>query len=149
VEAKAGGLGLSFSDKKIIPRNMEQDGTDGISVGIPPILWKRKTLEFRSEPLSEEKNRRNSVQNKFRVKNTLKSHSRVFSKEKKPRNSIPNQFQEEKKPRNSVPNHFRKRITSEFCSKPILGTENTRKSVPNHFWQQQTLEKIPLFLAAS
>jgi hypothetical protein len=43
-------LGLPFSDKKIIPRNTEQDGTDDSSVGIPPVQSKRKTSEFRSEP---------------------------------------------------------------------------------------------------
>jgi hypothetical protein len=43
-------LGLPFSDKKIIPRNTEQDGTDDSSVGIPPVSSKRKTPEFRSEP---------------------------------------------------------------------------------------------------
>jgi hypothetical protein len=43
------GLGLPFSDKKIIPRNTEQDGTGGSSVGIPPVSRKRKTSEFRSE----------------------------------------------------------------------------------------------------
>jgi hypothetical protein len=40
---------LPFSDKKIIPRNTEQDGTDNSSVGIPPVSSKRKTSEFRSE----------------------------------------------------------------------------------------------------
>ncbi len=43
-------VGLPFSDNKIIPRNMEQVGTDGSSVGIPPVSRKRKTSEFRSEP---------------------------------------------------------------------------------------------------
>jgi hypothetical protein len=45
-----GWLGLPFSDKKIIPLNTEQDGTDDSSVGIPPVSSKRKTSEFRSEP---------------------------------------------------------------------------------------------------
>jgi hypothetical protein len=40
---------LPFSDKKIIPRNTEQDRTDGSSDGIPPVSQKRKTFEFRSE----------------------------------------------------------------------------------------------------
>ncbi len=48
-------VGLPFSDKKIIPRNTEQDGTDSSSVGIPPVSRKRKTSEFRFEPFSEEK----------------------------------------------------------------------------------------------
>jgi hypothetical protein len=57
---------LPFSDKRIIPRNTEQDGTYGSSTRIPPVLWKRKTLgilfrtiyrrektsEFRSQPFS-------------------------------------------------------------------------------------------------
>jgi hypothetical protein len=42
-------VGLPFSDKKIIPRNTEQDGTDNSSVGIPPVSSKSKTSEFRSE----------------------------------------------------------------------------------------------------
>ncbi len=41
---------LPFSDKTIITQNTEQDGTDGSSVGIPPVSRKRKTSEFRSEP---------------------------------------------------------------------------------------------------
>jgi hypothetical protein len=49
------GIGLPFSDKKIIPWNTEQDGTDGSSIRILPVLRKRKTLEFRSEPFSDEK----------------------------------------------------------------------------------------------
>jgi hypothetical protein len=58
---------LPFSDEKITPRIMEQDGS---SVGIPPVLQKRKTSkfcsepflgrekpsEFHSEPFSDEKN---------------------------------------------------------------------------------------------
>jgi hypothetical protein len=43
-------LGLPFSEKKKIPWNSEQVGTDGSSVGIPPVSRKRKTSEFYSEP---------------------------------------------------------------------------------------------------
>ncbi len=49
-------LGLPFSDKKIIPRNTEQDGTDGReeekNLGIPfrTISRKNKPSEVRSEP---------------------------------------------------------------------------------------------------
>jgi hypothetical protein len=43
-------IGLPFSDKKIIPWNTEQDGTDGSSVRIPPVSRKRKIAKFRSEP---------------------------------------------------------------------------------------------------
>ncbi len=41
---------MPFSEKKKIPRNSEQVGTDGSSVGIPPVSRKRKTSEFHSEP---------------------------------------------------------------------------------------------------
>jgi hypothetical protein len=43
-------VGLPFSEKNTIPRNSEQVGTDGSSVGIPPVSRKRKTSEFHSEP---------------------------------------------------------------------------------------------------
>jgi hypothetical protein len=43
-------LGLPFSDKKNIPWNTEQDGTDGSSVRIPPVSQKRKPSEFHSKP---------------------------------------------------------------------------------------------------
>jgi hypothetical protein len=90
-------LGLPFSEKKKIPRNSEQVGTDGSSVGIPPVLWKRKTSEFLSEPfLGREK--------------TWEFRSKPFSDEKTSE-FCSELFLKEKKPRNSVPNHFRKRKT--------------------------------------
>jgi hypothetical protein len=117
------GVGLPFSDKKIIPRNTKQDGTDVSSVGfrlfrgkenleipfrtisgkrktIPfQTIFNDKTLEFLPEPFSEEK--------------TSEFCSEPFSEEKK--------------------------LGIPFRS--IFGRENTCKSVPNHFWEQKTLEK--------
>ncbi len=95
-------LGLPFSDKKIIPRNMKQDGTDGSSVGIPSVSRKRKTSEFRSEPfLGKEQ----------------PFHSKPFSMIK-PWKSFPNLFQK-RKLWDSVLNHFRKKKNSEFHSEPF------------------------------
>jgi hypothetical protein len=45
-----GQVGLSFFEKKIISRNTEQDGTEGSSVGIPPVSRKRNTSELCSKP---------------------------------------------------------------------------------------------------
>jgi hypothetical protein len=45
----ATGLGLPFSDTKFFPWYTEQDGTDGSSVGIPPVSQERKTSKFRSK----------------------------------------------------------------------------------------------------
>ncbi len=119
-------LGLPFSDKKIIPRNTKQDGTDGSSVGIPPVSWMRKTSEFRAQPFLGRKNPWNSVPNHFWMI--------------KPWNSFPNHFQK-RKLRNFVPNHFQKKKNSGFHSEPfseektlenlfqtIFRTENTRKT---------------------
>jgi hypothetical protein len=92
---------MPFSDKKIIPGNTEHDGTDGSSVGIPPVLRKRKTSEFRSKLfLGREK--------------PLEFRSELFLGRQKP---VLNHFLEEKYPWNSFPNHFWIRKTSEFCSK--------------------------------
>jgi hypothetical protein len=58
---------------------------------------------------------------------------------------------------------FEREKTSEFCSESFLEeeesqnsvlnqfskTENTQKSIPNHFWEQKTLGKRRLLLAAS
>jgi hypothetical protein len=82
------------------------------NLGIPfrTISWKRKTipfqhicndktLEFLSEPFSEEK--------------TLEFRSEPFS--------------EEKKTRNSIPNHFRKRKYLKIRSKPFLEQKTLEK----------------------
>jgi hypothetical protein len=44
------GLGLPFSEKKIIPRNTEQTEILIHSVGIPTVFRNEKRSEFRSEP---------------------------------------------------------------------------------------------------
>ncbi len=118
-------VGLPFSEKKIIPRNTKQNGTDGSPVKIPPVLQKRKTSEFCSEPfLGREK--------------PLEFHSEPFLGREKPSNSIIlNHFSEEKNPRNSVPNHVWLRKTSEFSSAMFFGEKKPRNSVPNHFWKRK------------
>ncbi len=104
---------------KIIPRNIEQVGTDGSSVGILLVSRRRKTSEFRSEPfLGREK------------QNSIPSH---FSEEKNPRNSVPNHFSEEKNPRNSVPNYSRKRKTLGISFQTIFRREKPRNFDPSHF----------------
>jgi hypothetical protein len=110
-------LGMPFSDKKIIPGNTEHDGTDGSSVGIPPVLRKRKTSEFRSKLfLGREK--------------PLEFRSELFLGRQKP---VLNHFLEEKYPWNSFPNHFWIRKTSEFCSKLFSEEKKPWNSVLNHF----------------
>jgi hypothetical protein len=64
-KSKSAGVGLPFSDKKIIPQNLEQVGTDGSSVGIPPFCRREKPLNSVSNQFSEEKNTGNSVPNQF------------------------------------------------------------------------------------
>jgi hypothetical protein len=119
--AQEAGIGLPFSDKKIIPRNTKQDGTDGSSVGIPSVSRKRKTSEICSEPfLGREK----------------AFYSKPFSMIK-PWNSFPNHFQK-RKLWNSVPNHFRKKKQLGIPFQTIFGRENTSKSVPNHFGTENT-----------
>jgi hypothetical protein len=96
-------LGLPFSDKKVIPQNSEQVGTNGSSVGIPPVLWKRKTSEFRSEPfLGREKLsefRSETILGREHHRNSVPNH---FSEEKNHRNSVPSHFSEERSPRNEI-----------------------------------------------
>jgi hypothetical protein len=58
---------------------MEQGRTDGSSVGIPSVLRKRKTSEFRSEQFL-----RREKPSEFR--------SKPFLDEKKRQNSVPNHF---------------------------------------------------------
>jgi hypothetical protein len=127
-------LGLPFSDKKIIPRNTEQDRTDGSSVGIPPVSRKRKTSEFRSEPFHGRKKPLELCSKPFLNDKTLEFLSKPFSEEKTSEfRSEP--FSEEKKTRNSILNHFQKRKHLKICSKPFL--------------EQKTLEKRRLLLAVS
>jgi hypothetical protein len=78
---QVGRLGLPFSDKKIIPRNTKQDGTDGSSLGITPVSRKRKTSEFRSEPFLGRENPWNSVPNHFRMINPGIPFRTIFRRE--------------------------------------------------------------------
>jgi hypothetical protein len=90
----------------MIPRNTEQDGTDGSSIGIPPVSRKRKTSEFRSKPfLGREK--------------FLEFCSEPFS-DKKNLEILFQTILGKEKPRNSVSTIFRREKTSEFNSEPFL-----------------------------
>jgi hypothetical protein len=92
-------------------RNAGQDGTDGSSVGIPPVSPKRKTSELRSKPfLGREKPSKFCSKPFLGGENSWNFVPNHFSEEKNPWNSIPNHFSEEKNPQNSVPNHFRMRV---------------------------------------
>jgi hypothetical protein len=75
-------IGLPFSDKKIIPRNTKQDGTDGSSVGIPPVSRKRKTSEFHSEPFLGREKPLEFRSKPFLNDKTLEFLSKPFSEEK-------------------------------------------------------------------
>jgi hypothetical protein len=119
-------IGLPFSDKKIIPQDTEQDGTDGSSVGIPPVSQKKKPHNSVPNHFSKEKNPQNAVPNHF-------------LEEKYARNSILNHFSEEKNPWNSVPNHFWMRKTLGILFRTIFGREKPRKSVPNNFRKRKNL----------
>jgi hypothetical protein len=97
-KSKSAGVGLSFSDKKIIPQNLEQVGTDGSSVGIPPVLQKRKTSEFRPKPiLGREKHWEFRSEPILGIETPSEFRSEPFLGREKP---------------------------SEFRSKPFLGREN-------------------------
>jgi hypothetical protein len=73
---------LPFSDKKIIPQNTKQDGTDRSSVGIPPVSRKRKTLEFRSKPFLGREKPLDLCSKPFSNDTTLEFFSKPFSEEK-------------------------------------------------------------------
>ncbi len=121
-------LGLPFSDKKIIPRNTEQDRTEDCSVEIPPVSHKRKTSKFSSKPfLGREK--------------PLEFRSKPFLDKKNLRIPFQTIFGREK-PRNSVPTIFGREKTSDFHSKPFLEKKKLWNSVPNHFLQQKILKNL-------
>jgi hypothetical protein len=98
----------------------------------------------------------------FRERENLEIPFRAISRKRKPL-GIPFQtiFGWEK-PGNSVPNYFRKGRNLGILFRTIFGREknlgipfrtifgreNTRKILPNHFWEQKTLEKRLLLLAA-
>jgi hypothetical protein len=92
--------GLPFSDKKIITRNTEQEGTGGGSIGIPPFRGREKSRNF------------------------VPNH---FTKEKTPQNSFPNHLW--KRINFGIPfrTNSRNRKHSKIHSKPFLGTENNKK----------------------
>jgi hypothetical protein len=98
-------VGLQFSDNKIIPRNTKQDGTDGTSVGIPPVSRKRKISEFRSEPFLGSGKPSELRSKQFSDDKTLEFHSEPFSEE------TTLEFRSE--PFSEEKNY------SEFCSKPF------------------------------
>jgi hypothetical protein len=107
-------VGLTFSDKKIIPRNSEQVRTDGSSVGIPPVSRTRKTSEFRSEQfLGREK------PSEFRSEPFLERET-------------PSEFRSE-------PN-LGKRKPSEFPSEPFLERENPSEFRSEQFLDEKTSE---------
>jgi hypothetical protein len=105
-------LELPFSDKKIIPWITKQDGTDGSSVGIPPVSRKRKTSEFRSEPFLGRGKPLEFRSKPFSNDNTLEFLSKPFSEEK----------------------------TSEFQSEPFSEQKKNSESIPNHFWNRKHLK---------
>ncbi len=88
--------GVAIFHKKIILRNKEQDGTDGSSVGIPPVSLKKLTFKFHSEPFlrrenplefpleqfSDEKNHGIPYQNIFGREKTSEFRSESFLEEK-------------------------------------------------------------------
>jgi hypothetical protein len=104
-------IGLPFSDKKIIPQDTEQDGTDGSSVGISPVSQKKKPQNSVPNHFSKEKNPQNAVPNHFWMRKTLGILFRtIFGREK---------------PRKSVPNHFRKRKNLGIPFRIIFRREKT------------------------
>ncbi len=118
----------------MIPRNTKQDGTDGSSVGIPPVLRKGKTSEFRYEQFLGREKHLEFRSKPFLNDKTLEFFSKPFSEEKTSEFRS-ERFLDEKKTQNSIPNHFRKRKHLKIRSKPFLG--------------QITLEKRRLLLAVS
>jgi hypothetical protein len=121
-------LGLTFSDKKIIPRNSEQVGTDGSSVGIPPVSRKRKTSEFRSEQFLE-----TEKPSEFRSEPFLERET-------------PSEFRSEPFLERETPSEFRsepnlgKRKPSEFHSEPFLERENPSEFRSEPFLDEKTSE---------
>jgi hypothetical protein len=135
-------IGLPYSDKKIIPQDTEQDGTDGSSVGIPPVSQKKKTSEFRSEPfLEREKPSECRAEPFLRREIRLEFHSEPFLGREKPLEFCSEPFLDEKNPRNSVPNYFRKRKTSEIRSESFSEEKEPWNSVPNHFQKRKNFRK--------
>jgi hypothetical protein len=81
--------------KKIILRNKEQDGTDGIppkrktsKFYSEPFPRRKKPSEFHSEPFSDEKNHGITFQSIFGREKTLEFRSESFLEQKKLRNSV-------------------------------------------------------------
>jgi hypothetical protein len=74
---------VAISHKKIIPQNMEQDGTDGSSVRIPPVSRKRKTSGFRSEPVLGREKPSEYRSNPFSDEKNTEFYTEPFLEEKK------------------------------------------------------------------
>jgi hypothetical protein len=112
---------LPFSENKNIPRNSEQVGTDGRSVGIPPVLRKRKTSEFHSEPfLGREK--------------PSEFCSEPFLGRETPSEFLSEPFIGREKP-------------SEFRSEPFLGRENSSEFRSESFSEEKKLGKKTTFVS--
>jgi hypothetical protein len=72
---------------------MEQDGTDGSSVGIPPVSQKRKTSEFRSELYPGREKPSEFLSEQFLgIEKPSEFYYEPFLNEKNPRNSVTNHF---------------------------------------------------------
>jgi hypothetical protein len=136
-------LGLPFSDKKFfcgIRNKTKQTAVPSefrlyLRIQFQTISRKRKTLGIPFWTIFGQEKPRNSVPNYFRKRKNLGIPFQPFLKRKNlgiPFRTI-----------------FGKEKTSELRSEPIFGKENPQKSVPNQFWEQKTLEKRPLLLAAS
>ncbi len=104
---RRGGTRVAIFREKKIPRNLEQVGTDGSSVGIPPVSRKRKNSEFHSEPFLGREKPSEFHSEPFLGRGTPSEfRSEPFIGREKHRISDLNHFSEEKTPRNSVLNHL-------------------------------------------
>jgi hypothetical protein len=129
------GEGLPFSDKKNFPRKTDQDGTDGSSVGIPPVSQKRKTSEFRSKPFHGREK-----PSEFR--------SEPFLGREKPSEFHSEPFLDEKNLGIPFRTIFGREKTSDFCSESFSEEKRICNSVPNHFQRRKNFGKRQLLLAA-
>jgi hypothetical protein len=117
-------VGLSFSDKKIIPRNTEQTELTVFFAGIPSVS-PEKTSKFRSEPFRGRENR-----SEFR--------SEFFADEKTPRNSVPNLYGKRKMLRISFWTPLWKRKTPRLARAGGWGKSQnwvTGKAPSSHSWK--------------
>jgi hypothetical protein len=111
---------------------MEQDRTDGSSVGVPPVSRKRKTSEFRSEAILGR-----AKPSEFHSKPFLGGPSEFCYKP----------FLDEKN--SEFRSDFGRVKTSEFCPESFSEENKLPNSVPNHFRKRKNWGKRLLLLAAS